>query len=56
MSSIAAKALEDAARAESLMASTVVEKPLPLELPHRPQQLRVIAQLQPRMAKPALQL
>lgn len=32
MTSIAAKALEDAARAESLMASTAVEKPLPLEL------------------------
>ena len=32
MSTIAAKVLEDAARAESLLASTQVEKPLPLEL------------------------
>ena len=32
MTSIAAKVLEDAARVDSLLASTQVEKPLPLEL------------------------
>jgi len=32
MSTLAAKVLEEAAKAESLLASTFVEKPLPLEM------------------------